>query len=492
MPDGVSGRFGDLFDKTYDGDRMGNYLSGGLGQLVDGIKGDDNYKANKGFEWIGWKSTSHDVVPITFEYSEVRNFTLASFHCNNLFSKEMEVFSSAKILFSFDGEKWSNVPEDFEYMPDHVMERARDVVIHLHHRIGKFIRFELKLASKWLLVSEVRIASIPVNKTFQLDLAELDSISIRSNHKSFAPSAINKNRSMIKESFLLVMFSVLGVIITISMVFYIVHVRRRKGKLTGVDYVTMSMKDVATTPLYCEPRDVNRLSPFPGGGPLTLTGTGDPEYAVPDVIGGSPPTTSTFVPANGNHMNNNNNNNNQNQNQQQRYYASADLLNRNTFSPFGNYHYASATANPYHPNSNSNSGNNYEGLGSGSGEGEPEPISPAPQDPELILQQTLPKISENDISLLKPQIGYSRFGDIALGQFNDNLVILKTLQNDEYRHEFLTEMTEKFRLSSQCDYFAKFYGYVNSPDGNCMAMVIEHGDCDLRQFLKNANHHKVR
>lgn len=35
-----------LTDKTYDGDEKNDYLTDGLGQLVDGQKGYDNYKVN--------------------------------------------------------------------------------------------------------------------------------------------------------------------------------------------------------------------------------------------------------------------------------------------------------------------------------------------------------------------------------------------------------------------------------------------------------------
>ena len=152
-----TGRLGELIDDTYDGHRLENgNLVGGLGQLVDGMKGDDNYKENKGFEWIGWRAAIDSNLPIMFEFADIRNFTMASFHCNNIFTKDMQVFKSAKIWFSLDGVKWASVSEDFEYMPDTVMEKARDVVIHLHHRVGRFIKFDLRFAARWLLISEAR------------------------------------------------------------------------------------------------------------------------------------------------------------------------------------------------------------------------------------------------------------------------------------------------------------------------------------------------
>ncbi|KAI4489613.1 hypothetical protein M0802_010974 [Mischocyttarus mexicanus] len=45
MPQGIKrGSEVDLSDRTYDGNEEGGYLSGGLGQLVDGQKGPDNFR----------------------------------------------------------------------------------------------------------------------------------------------------------------------------------------------------------------------------------------------------------------------------------------------------------------------------------------------------------------------------------------------------------------------------------------------------------------
>ena len=77
MPNGVNGsRFGNLMDITYDGiiSDSGYLSGGGVGQLVDGIKGIDNYKINKGFEWIGWQNIN-DTIEVHFEFESVHNFT---------------------------------------------------------------------------------------------------------------------------------------------------------------------------------------------------------------------------------------------------------------------------------------------------------------------------------------------------------------------------------------------------------------------------------
>lgn len=45
MPQGIKrGSEVDLSDRTYDGREEAGYLSGGLGQLVDGQKGPDNFR----------------------------------------------------------------------------------------------------------------------------------------------------------------------------------------------------------------------------------------------------------------------------------------------------------------------------------------------------------------------------------------------------------------------------------------------------------------
>jgi len=50
----------DLRDFTYDGRVADRYLSGGLGQLTDGVEGHSNLRLDpdgwgrRGYEWVGW------------------------------------------------------------------------------------------------------------------------------------------------------------------------------------------------------------------------------------------------------------------------------------------------------------------------------------------------------------------------------------------------------------------------------------------------------
>jgi len=55
----------ELYDFTYDGNVTEHgHLYGGLGQLVDGVEGQSNFRLDplqrgvRGYEWIGWKNDS--------------------------------------------------------------------------------------------------------------------------------------------------------------------------------------------------------------------------------------------------------------------------------------------------------------------------------------------------------------------------------------------------------------------------------------------------
>jgi discoidin domain receptor family protein 2 len=90
----------DLTDRTYDGREEGGHLSRGLGQLVDGQKGQDNFRLDlaghgKGYEWVGWRNDTPGwaghPLEMRFEFDKVRNFSAAHLHTNNLFSKDVQV-----------------------------------------------------------------------------------------------------------------------------------------------------------------------------------------------------------------------------------------------------------------------------------------------------------------------------------------------------------------------------------------------------------------
>ncbi|CAH0545930.1 unnamed protein product [Brassicogethes aeneus] len=176
MPQGVKrGIDMDLTDRTYDGRDDNGQLSNGLGQLVDGQKGRDNFKLDiagngKGYEWVGWRNDTPGwaghPLEILFQFDKVRNFSAAHLHTNNLFTKDVQVFSHARAFFSFNGNIFNGEPVHFSYMPDLVLEHARNVTIKLHNRIGKFLKLHLYFASRWILISEISFDSVGVTGNF--------------------------------------------------------------------------------------------------------------------------------------------------------------------------------------------------------------------------------------------------------------------------------------------------------------------------------------
>jgi discoidin domain receptor family protein 2 len=63
------------------------------------------------------------------------------------------------VHFSIGGHQFFGEPVFFSYMPDLVMEHARNVTVKLHNRVGRYVRLQLYFAAKWIMVSEVSFDS---------------------------------------------------------------------------------------------------------------------------------------------------------------------------------------------------------------------------------------------------------------------------------------------------------------------------------------------
>lgn len=168
MPQGEKrGTEVDLFDFTYDGTTNEANQTNGLGQLTDGVEGHSNFRLDldnygkKGYEWVGWKNETVDRPPIeiVFEFDKVRNFSAARFHCNNMFSKEVRVFQKALLHFSVSGIAYQENPVVYKYTRDTLIEFARNVIIPIRQKIGRFVKVELFFDAKWMMISEVRFES---------------------------------------------------------------------------------------------------------------------------------------------------------------------------------------------------------------------------------------------------------------------------------------------------------------------------------------------
>lgn len=176
MPDGqFGGRYGDLIDDTYDGVRLKNeYLTGGLGQLTDGVLGADNLKLNGGYEWIGWRATQNSSLQLQFEFEQPRNFSLARIHCHNQFRRSIECAQQVHVQFSWDGQRWSHNLLRLQLPPDHQNEQPRELHLPLQHRVGRHVRLQLRFAAKWMFISEVRFLSTPLPKSYQFNVLDIE------------------------------------------------------------------------------------------------------------------------------------------------------------------------------------------------------------------------------------------------------------------------------------------------------------------------------
>ncbi|XP_049818971.1 epithelial discoidin domain-containing receptor 1-like [Aethina tumida] len=161
-----------FYDFGYDGEWDGNELKHGLGQLIDGKFGHDDFKTdfhNDAQRWVGWKNdTRHNKpIEIKFEFDRIREFSAVHIYCNNQFTKDVQVFALAKVMFSIGGRRFNKgEPITYEYIQDRIFEVARNITIKLHHRVGKYVKLQFHFASKWLLISEVSFDSVIAHGNF--------------------------------------------------------------------------------------------------------------------------------------------------------------------------------------------------------------------------------------------------------------------------------------------------------------------------------------
>lgn len=165
MPQGDKrGNDWEFYDTSYDGHWDGEELKRGLGQLTDGKLGPDNFKMGYYDDvpgWVGWRNDTRNNKPveIKFEFDKVREFTALHIFCNNQFTKDVQVFSEARVMFSVGGKRYKGEPITYNYIEDRIFETSRNISIKLHHRVGKYVKLQLFFAAKWILISEVSFES---------------------------------------------------------------------------------------------------------------------------------------------------------------------------------------------------------------------------------------------------------------------------------------------------------------------------------------------
>ncbi|XP_008200082.1 discoidin domain-containing receptor 2 isoform X1 [Tribolium castaneum] len=250
-----------LYDSSYDGTRNDGTLEGGLGRLVDGEFGADNFRLDigygKGNGWIAWKNdtSANGYVELTFEFDQIRNFSEVYLFTNNFFSRNVQVFSKAKVMFSIGGRFYNGPTLSYSYMPDRVLENARNVSINLHQRLARFIKLRLFFADRWMMLSEVAFDSVPVafniSEEETLDLSENELVISSAGGNTldaFETIAARKEG----DTYVEIIIGVLtAIILLLLVVFVIILILNKRHKLQGSPTllknpfgVTINMKDL--------------------------------------------------------------------------------------------------------------------------------------------------------------------------------------------------------------------------------------------------------
>ncbi|GLV42828.1 Discoidin domain receptor [Carabus blaptoides fortunei] len=196
--DGLQDPATDLEDVSYDGFLDGGIMRGGLGQLVDGLYGDDDFQKqihgeSSGSRWVGWsnESRSDEPLEITFEFDGPREFSAVHLHINNMFTRGVQMFTTAQIYFSLEGELFKPTPVVANIPGDRTRESARNITILLHGHVARFLRVRLHFTSKWLLLSEVAFESSPVPNNFTDDMLDKYYREQDAETSTVAPGVVN-------------------------------------------------------------------------------------------------------------------------------------------------------------------------------------------------------------------------------------------------------------------------------------------------------------
>uniref|UniRef100_A0A3Q4MTN5 receptor protein-tyrosine kinase n=1 Tax=Neolamprologus brichardi TaxID=32507 RepID=A0A3Q4MTN5_NEOBR len=162
-----------LNDSTYDGVHERGKLFGGLGQLTDGVIGQDDftrtheYSVWPGYDYLGWKNDSLEHVEMEFVFDRQRNFTSMKVHSNNMFSRDVKIFSSVSCWFK-PHFVWEAEPVEFRTVLDDRNPSARYVTVDLNHRTAKSLRCRFYFADVWMMFSPVN-ADPHYERIFLLD-----------------------------------------------------------------------------------------------------------------------------------------------------------------------------------------------------------------------------------------------------------------------------------------------------------------------------------
>ena len=336
--------------------------------------------------------------------------------------------------------------------------------------------------AKWLHISEITFdsqstvnTSANITQLFEFEQT-LDSISEINYNNSLSPMATKDTDQMtMKYSLIIITLVTLGVVVLMVISSFMMRAyNNRKGNVfreisnTDIESETaaVNMKDIPkiTTPqtlLYCEPKD---LSP----------NEDEAEYAVPDVICANGKSKSLQMPTPKGIKTN------------PRYYASSEIIKTKPNLNDSNKIYGKQVLNHYESA-------NYSSQQTPLLSTFMTSQTPHHQRNGSLELQQIKRFNETDIYVFD-KLGNSRFGDVWFAkiaakpqqkQQNKDIVLVKTLIHVQLKQEFLDEMKFLCQLSKNCDKFAKLFGVLDSSD--YFGLILEYGDTDLNQFLRECD-----
>uniref|UniRef100_A0A672QV01 Discoidin domain-containing receptor 2 n=1 Tax=Sinocyclocheilus grahami TaxID=75366 RepID=A0A672QV01_SINGR len=157
-----------LNDSMYDGALERRKLSGGLGQLTDGVIGQDEFVQRRqdrlwpGYDYVGWRNDSlgPGYVEMEFQFDRQRNFTSMKVHSNNMFSRGVKIFASVSCVFKLHLiSEWEAEPVEFHTVLDDRNPSARYVTVPLKHRLATALCCRFYFADTWMMFSEISFQS---------------------------------------------------------------------------------------------------------------------------------------------------------------------------------------------------------------------------------------------------------------------------------------------------------------------------------------------
>ncbi|KAM6968318.1 epithelial discoidin domain-containing receptor 1 [Aplochiton taeniatus] len=159
-----------LNDSTYDGSTEKGVQFGGLGQLCDGVLGEDDFTETKelrvwpGYDYLGWsrEALGQGSVDIEFHFEETRVLHTMQVHSNNRHTQGVRVFSQVECLFKPTLLlPWSSpaltLPVPLDDLKD---PSSRPLSLPLGGRPAQVLRCKFSFADRWLLISEISFYSV--------------------------------------------------------------------------------------------------------------------------------------------------------------------------------------------------------------------------------------------------------------------------------------------------------------------------------------------